>query len=94
MSFDQGEFDFDAPGDGGGYRRWRERLDEERLRFERRWGVPLGRRVRIRIEGHARSIVGRIELAQSKPSHGKPRLRIGSLEFTPEEIKSVVRKDD
>lgn len=91
MNFDQGEFDFDRPGNEAGYERWRERLDQQRRDFEKRWGVPLGHRVHLRLRDHARSVTGRIEVTDLRAS--PPRFRIGSIEFTADEIESVVRND-
>jgi hypothetical protein len=45
MSFDQGQFNFDANGPEDRYRKWREELDAARQTFERHWGVILSRRV-------------------------------------------------
>ena len=54
MSFDQGQFNFDANGSDTGYRKWREELDAARLAFERRWGVILSRRVEVVLEDNPR----------------------------------------
>ncbi len=45
MTFDQGEFNFQATGPEDGYRKWREELDAKKRAFEARWGVILGRTV-------------------------------------------------
>ena len=91
MNFDQGEFSFDDTGDEPGYRRWRERLDEQRRAFEKRWGVPLNQSVRLQLRGYDRPLIGRVEVVDPR---GKiPVLRIGRIEFRPEEIESVVRDD-
>lgn len=95
MNFDQGEFDFNAGSGDAGYRRWKEQLDEARRAFEQRWGVILDRPVRVRLEGHKRSIEGTIRLV-SPPRAAKPqdiRLRIKSLEFTPADIESIIALD-
>lgn len=91
MNFDQGEFDFNPSGDEAGYRRWQERLDQQRRDFERRWGIPLGHRVRVQLEHHAKPLVGRVEAIQARSA--KPRLRLGTVEFSPDQIESVVRED-
>jgi hypothetical protein len=92
MNFDQGEFDFDAPGDEAGYRHWCERLDRAKRDFEHRWGVILDRPVRISLDGHARSIEGAIHLVS--PPRSDPgadvRLRVGTLTFHPREVEAVV----
>lgn len=95
MSFDQGEFNFDASSGEVGYQRWREQLDEARRAFEHRWGVILDRPVRVRLEGHKRSIEGTIRLV-SPPRTARPqdiRLRIKNLEFNPAEIESITALD-
>jgi hypothetical protein len=95
MSFDQGEFTFDAGSGDAGYRRWRVELDEAKRAFELRWGVILGRPVRLRFEGHKRSIEGVIQLI-SPPRAAKPqdiRLRLKTLEFTPADIESLTALD-
>ena len=78
-----------------GYRRWREQLDEARRAFEHRWGVILDRPVRVRLEGHKRSIEGNIRLV-SPSRAAKPqdiRLQIKTLKFTPAEIESITALD-
>ena len=84
MSFDQDEFDFDASSGDVGYLRWREQLDDARRAFEHRFGVILGRLVRVRLEGHMRSIEDTIRLVSQQRSakHQDIRLRIKNLEFT------------
>lgn len=91
MNFDQGEFSFDANDDETGYHRWRERLDEQRKAFEKRWGVPLGHRVRLQLRGYQQPLSGRIEVIDPRSTH--PRFRLGRLEFHPEDIESLVRED-
>lgn len=91
MSFDQGEFEFEDEGNADGYRRWRERLDEQRRAFERRWGIPIGPRVRLRLRGYRKSIIGRIET--SDPRSSRPKFRIRGIEFAPDEVESVSRED-
>lgn len=92
MPFDQGQFDFES-GSEAGYRRWRERLETERRAFEKRWGVVLGRRVRVQLRDHDRPLEGSLALV-SETKANPPRFRIGSLEFTALEIESVVAVGD
>lgn len=91
MSFDQGEFNFDASGSDEGYRHWQQQLDQAKRKFEHRWGVILERPVCLQIRGYARPIEGRIHLIS--PPKGKDakaiRLRIGNLDFNPNEIESI-----
>lgn len=95
MSFDQGEFNFDAQGGGEGYRRWREQLDEARRAFEKRWGLILDKPVRVSLDGHARSITGVIRLVSParRADPGKIRLCVNTLEFHPNEIESITTPD-
>lgn len=95
MSFDQGQFNFDAPGSDAGWRKWRQELEAQQRAFESRWGVVLGKRVTVFLYKHAKPVSGllewvnRNEVRQSTP----PRFRIRSLEFGYEEIESIVQED-
>jgi hypothetical protein len=95
MSFDQGEFNFDAPGDDTGWRRWREELDSRKHAFETRWGVVLGKRVSVSLKDHAKPVKGIIEIIEPPANlrHLPPTFRIRSLEFGPDEIESLTRED-
>ncbi len=95
MSFDQGEFSFDANSGEAGYLRWKEQLDEAKRAFEHRWGIILGRPVRLRLEGHSKSITGTIQLISPARTSDprKIRLRINTLEFHPHEIESITTLD-
>jgi hypothetical protein len=96
MNFDQGQFDFDRSGPSDGYRRWIERLNAERRAFESRWGIILGRKVRLQLRDHLRAVEG-ILTCIDPPRPGKPRkprFRLGALEFTSSEIESVVALHD
>lgn len=90
--FDQGEFDFES-GTEEGYRNWRQRLDEQKRAFESRWGIILGRRVRVQLAAIDRPLEGivRVVSAESARSPSQLRLRLGRLEFSPAEIESIVR---
>ncbi len=96
MSFDQGEFDFNARGDEGGWRRWREELEEKQRAFEARWGVALGKPVVVQLRDHAKPLTGMLEWISeggraddSRP----PRFRLRGLEFGHEEIASLSRAE-
>lgn len=95
MAFDQGEFNFDADGPEDGYRKWRERLDEEKRAFESRWGVVLGKRVRAVLTDHAKPLSGVLEWFREPgdPATTAPRFRLRGVEFGPGEIESIVRED-
>ena len=95
MSFDQGQFDFDAPGSDAGWRRWREKLEEQKREFEARWGVVLGQRVTVRLRDHAKPLSGMLEWLQG-PKVARdvpPRFRLRGLEFGVGEIESIVQED-
>ena len=96
MSFDQGQFNFDANGPEDGYRRWREELDAARKVFERRWGVILSRRVSVMLENHSKPLVGLLRVV---PDSGKkpgtlPEFEMGGLRFKPNSIQSIVQLED
>lgn len=93
MSFNQGQFNFDAKGSEDGYHRWREELDEKKRAFESRWGIILNRPVSVSLLHHAKPLTGSITWITDpkKPNSGTPKFRIGTLEFTPAEIESIVQ---
>jgi hypothetical protein len=95
MSFDQGQFNFDAPGSDDGWRRWREELDEKKRAFESRWGVVMGRRVTVGLRDHAKPLSGMLEWLE--PAKGRrddpPRFRLRGLEFGVGEIESIVQEE-
>jgi len=96
MSFNQGEFNFEARPGEKGYQRWREELDARKRAFEARWGVILGRRVRLQLRDHLHPIEGIIRLREDKqPKNAKhPLLIINNLEFSAAHIDSLVALDD
>lgn len=96
MSFDQGEFNFEAKGSEAGYRRWREELDEKKRAFESRWGVALGKRVTVSLKDHAKPLSGLLEWIQvpGTSSGSPPRFRLRGLEFGVEEIESLVQESE
>jgi hypothetical protein len=96
MSFDQGQFDFDAPGSDAGWRRWREQLDERKRAFESRWGVVLGKRVTVFLTDHAKPLSGILEwLEPTKGSarNAPPRFKLRGLEFGVGEIESIAQEE-
>lgn len=95
MSFDQGQFNFDANGSEDGYRKWREELDTERKAFERRWGVILSRRVEVMLEHHEKPLVGLLRvIPQKKKSKGPPEFEMSGLQFSADQIRSIVQVDE
>jgi hypothetical protein len=97
MSFDQGQFDFDAPGSDAGWRRWREELDEKKRAFESRWGVVLGKRVTVWLKDHAKPMSGMPEWLEpakaGKEKNGAPHFRLRGLEFGVGEIEGIVQEE-
>lgn len=84
-------------GDGDGYEKWKQEQTAERLAFQKQWGVPLGKQVRVQLRGEAREREGRLVAAEepgkrtkgSAPRH--LRLRIGEHVFLSSQIESLVR---
>lgn len=99
MNFDQGQFNFDAPAGEDGYLAWREELDARRAAFEKRWGVILGRRVRVKLLDRDLPLEGKLVLLDEEnathPSrrHRNLRFHLQGKEFCLAEIESVVRLD-
>ena len=99
MTSDQGEFNFDATSGEDGYRAWREELDARRAAFEKRWGIILGRRVRVKLVDRDLPLEGKLVLLRmgdsNHPGKGRPKLRfhLQGSEFSHAEIESVVRLD-
>jgi len=95
MSFDQGQFDFDAGNGEGGYHRWRQKLDAQKRAFEARHGVILGTKVQLQLRDFASPLTGTIHLVQKRSTSGnsKPLLQIGSVQFSPDDVESVLRLD-
>jgi len=92
MNFDQGEMDFSGNGSEEGHRKWQRELDDNKRAFETRFGVILGRRVRVQLTGELGPLEGMIYLVSRKtPQSAAPvRLCLGNREFTPREIESIV----
>ena len=81
-------------GDGAGYAAWKSEAEAAKRAFEQRWGVPLGKPVRVQLRGEARECEGCLFVAGEAAERGKPlRLRLGSEVFEASRIESVVRVD-
>ncbi|MGV3658571.1 MAG: hypothetical protein ACO1TE_00250 [Prosthecobacter sp.] len=81
--------------DHQGYEAWKTEIAQVRRAFEHRWGVPLGRPVRVLLRGESREREGLLRLADESAS-GKARsvaLRLGDHTFAASQIESVVRVD-
>lgn len=78
-----------------GYATWKAEVAELRRAFEQRWGVPLGKRVRVRLSGEWQEHEGVLRLADEKVAeNGRPlALRLGDHVFAASKIESVVRVD-
>ena len=96
MNFDQGEFDLSGNGSEEGHRKWRQELDEKKRAFEVRFGVILGRRVRVQLAGELKPLEGLIYLISkdTRQAGAKLRLQLGSREFIASEIESIIRIDN
>ena len=95
MNFDQGELDLSGNGSEDGYRKWQSELEEKKRAFEARFGVILGRRVRVQLVGELNPMEGMIHLVSQKiPQSGTQlRLCLGKREFTSRDIESLVKLD-
>ncbi len=85
--------ELDFGGDAAGYEAWRRERDGVAARAAERWGLPIGRRVRLTLKQLDRDIEGRLLLAEPPPAAGPPRpllLRAGGIEFRSDEILSCV----
>jgi hypothetical protein len=96
MNFDQGELDLSGRGSEEGHRKWQQELDEKKRAFEIRYGVILGRRVRLQFAGELNPLEGMIYLVSKsgQQAAGKLRFCLGNREFTANEIESIIRLDD
>lgn len=96
MNFDQGELDLSGNGSEAGHRKWQQELEIKKRAFESRFGVILGRRVRVQLVGELRPLEGMIHLVSknlNQPGH-KLRFQLGSREFSASEIESIIRLDE
>ncbi|MCB1278535.1 hypothetical protein [Prosthecobacter sp.] len=83
-----------AQADDAGYAAWKTEAEDAKRAFEKRWGVPLGRRVRVRLSGELREREGLLRLTEESPWSGNPLfLRLGADVFEAGRIESLVRVD-
>ncbi len=96
MNFDQGELDLTGNGSEEGHRKWLQELEDKKCAFEFRFGVMMGRRVRVQLVGETYPLEGMIYLVSQKipQTSAKLKLSMGSREFTPLEIESIVRLEN
>lgn len=76
-----------------GFAQWKVEAEAGRRVFEKRWGVPLGRPVRVLLRGEAREREGLLRVVEEKAGGALKglRLRLGGHTFGTGEIVSVVR---
>ena len=77
------------PGEDG-FARWRAEMDAAKRAFEHRWGVPLGKRVRVQLRGEPREREGLLRLVE-EPDANEQRLSLGGHVFATTQIESVSR---
>jgi len=94
MSFNQGEFDFNASNSEEGFHKWRRELDGQKLAFERRFGVILGRPVRVTLSSHRMPLEGIIRLTSEQQNKGASaknlKFRLNGIEFSVHDMESIV----
>lgn len=75
-----------------GYARWKAETEGAKRAFEQRWGVPLGKRVRVQLRDEAREREGLLRMVEEPGSGGKTlRLRLGTEVFEAGRIERLVR---
>lgn len=75
-----------------GYTQWKAEADAARRAFEQRWGIPLGKRVRVQLRGEVREREGLLLAVAETPSKTAKqlRLRLGTQVFPASQIESLV----
>ena len=80
--------------DEDGFARWKEEAEAAKRAFEKRWGVPLGKLVRVQLRGEAAEREGLLRVVE-EAAEGKSakqlRLTIAGHTFAAAQIESVVR---
>lgn len=79
-------------GDGG-FARWKEEAETAKRIFEKRWGVPLGKVVRVQLRGESREREGLLRLVEEPAQNSSRQLRLtlGGHAFLAAQIESLVR---
>jgi hypothetical protein len=91
----QDELDFGC-GTPSGYAQWQQERAEWLDRIRRKIGLPINRRVRVRlrdIQGEFCGFLTLVELPLDLHKAHQQRLRVGDFEFTAAEVESCVRED-
>jgi hypothetical protein len=77
-----------------GYEAWQSQQLEQKKALEKKWGIPIGCRVRIQLTTHGRPIEGLIRLASDDATDATAKerfLRIQDTAFSPREVESLTR---
>jgi hypothetical protein len=76
-----------------GFARWKEDAENEKRAFEKRWGVPLGKLVRVQLRGEAREREGLLRVVEEPAGSSAKALRLtmGGHTFAATQIESLVR---
>ena len=76
-----------------GFARWKEEAEAAKRAFEKRWGVPLGKPVRVQLRGEAREREGLLRMVEEPAGKSSKQLRLtlGGYTFTAAQIESIVR---
>ena len=91
----QGVFDFDS-GNADGVANWRREREARLAAIRREWGVPVGRRVRLRLQNVDGEFEGRLQLAHQPEAidrHLPLRLRLGTMDFLASDIEQCVVRE-
>lgn len=76
-----------------GFALWKQDAEDAKRAFETRWGVPLGKAVRVQLRGEAREREGVLRVAEEPAGSSAKllRLKLGTHAFLATQIESVVR---
>lgn len=76
-----------------GFARWKEEAEHEKRAFEKRWGVPLGKLVRVQLRAEAREREGLLRVVEEPAGSSAKALRLtlGGHVFAAAQIESLVR---
>ncbi|WP_395748506.1 hypothetical protein [Prosthecobacter sp.] len=79
--------------DADGFSRWKQEAEDARRAFEKRWGIPLGKLVRLQLRGEAREREGILRLVEEPPGTSSKHLRLtlSGHTFPASQIESLVR---
>jgi hypothetical protein len=79
--------------DADGFARWKQESEDARRAFEKRWGIPTGKQVRVQLRGESREREGILRpVEEPQGSLAKQlRLTLGGHTFPASQIESLVR---